>query len=39
MGKNRAGEVFIIKTDDRTEGINRIFEKLEMDEFNGKMWL
>ena len=36
MGKNRAGEVFIIKTDDRTEGINRIFEKLEMDEFNGK---
>jgi uncharacterized protein (DUF362 family) len=36
MGKNRAGEVFIIKTDDRTEGINMILEKLDMDDFNGK---
>jgi uncharacterized protein (DUF362 family) len=35
-GKIVLENVFIIKTDDRTEIINRIFEKLDIDEFNGK---
>jgi uncharacterized protein (DUF362 family) len=36
MVKDNAGEVFLVKTTDRQEGINKLFENLAMDGFKDK---
>ncbi len=37
MVKGDAGEVFLVKTTDRQEGIRKLFENMAMDGFKDKM--